>query len=126
VLALSFCFVSFLLIDHFTVFSHAARVDRLPFLSNSDRAAIEATGATTSYAIDPRMLGREKRERLALLQLKGLGLRGFTALGQHGVDTVEHLSELDQNELSSILQERNMRRVRVYLKAAREYRPQRE
>ena len=72
------------------------------------------------------MLGTEERERLALLQLKGLGLRGFTALGQHGVNTVERLSELDENELSSILQERNMRRVRVYLKAARAYRPQRQ
>jgi hypothetical protein len=121
VLALIFCFVSFLLIDHYTVFSYTARVDQLPFLSDNDRAAIEATGARTSYAIDPRLLGREERERLALLQLKGLGLRGFNALDQYGVDTVARLSELDQNELSSILQERNMRRVKVYLKAAKEW-----
>ncbi len=32
-LALPFCFVSFLLIDHYTVFSHTVRVDQLFFLN---------------------------------------------------------------------------------------------
>jgi hypothetical protein len=119
-LAVAFCLVSFLLIDRYTVFSHTARVDQLPFLTDSAGGAADSAGGETSYAIDPRRLPADKREQLALLQLKGLGLPAFTALTRQGVDTIARLAGLDQDTLSEILKERNMRRVRVYLKAARE------
>ena len=60
VLALSFCFVSFLLIDHYTVFSHTARVDSLPFLSDSDRAAIEAAAHRRATPSTPGCSARKK------------------------------------------------------------------
>lgn len=116
---LAFCLVVFLLIDRYTVFSHTARVDQLPFLTEGGRAAVEAQGAQTSYAVDPRLLTHKEREKLALLQLKGLGLRNYAALSLRGVDTVDRLAGLDQEELSSIMEEKNIRRVRVYLKAAK-------
>jgi hypothetical protein len=121
-LGLVFCGLVFVLIDHYTVFSHTARVDELPFLGSAGRAAIEATGAGTSYAIDTRLLTDEEKQRLALLQMKGLGLENYEALDRQGIHTIDRLARLDAQELSSVMHEKNMRRVRVYLKAARNYR----
>lgn len=116
---LAFCGVVFVLIDHYTVFSRTAWVDELPFLGDAERAAIEATGARTSYAIDTRLLTSEEKQKLALLQLKGLGPENYAALDRRGIDTIDRLARLDASELSSIIQEKNLRRVRVYLKAAK-------
>jgi hypothetical protein len=117
--ALPFCFISFLSIDRYTVFSHTDLVDQLPFITDSTRSAIEVSGGETSYAIDPRSLTQKERERLDVLQLKGLGLRHYLALDRHGINTVSRLAELNEGELASILEEKNLRRVRVYLRAAR-------
>ena len=98
--ALLFCFISFLSIDRYTVFSHTALVDQLPFLTGNTRSALEASGCETSYAIDPRSLTHEERERLDMIQLKGLGLRHYLALDRHGIDTVSRLAGLDEKELA--------------------------
>jgi len=121
-LAVIFSLLSFLVIDRCTVFSHTARVADLPFLSEKTRESLERLGVETSYAIDPGLLNENERQGLDLLQLKGLGLRQFTLLARHNVDTIDCLSQLDERELASIMGEPNLRRVRVYLKAARDYR----
>ena len=118
-LALFFALASFLLIDRYTVFSHTAPVDRLFFLTEGTREALESKGVETSYAIDPRMLNEGERRSLALMHLKGLGLENLQKLQEQGVDTIEDLAGLDQDQLSRMIGESNMRRVRVYLKAAR-------
>jgi predicted flap endonuclease-1-like 5' DNA nuclease len=97
-------------------------VDRLFFLTEGTREALESKGVETSYAIDPRMLNEGERRSLALMHLKGLGLENLQKLQEQGVDTIEELAGLDQDQLSRMIGESNMRRVRVYLKAAREQR----
>ena len=119
---LAFCLAAFVLIDRYTVFSRTASVAGLSFLSEKTKAAIEKRGIETSYAIDPALLGKGESESLALLQLEGLGLGHFTLLKAHGVDTVDRLAQIGERELASILKEPNLRRIRVYTRAAREYR----
>ncbi len=119
---LAFCLATFVLIDRYTVFSRTASVAELPFLSEKTYETLENLGIETSYAIDPALLGKGERESLALLHLKGLGLEHFTLLKAHGVDTVDRLSQIGESELASILKEQNLRRIRVYTRAAREYR----
>ena len=121
-ITLAFSLSVFFLIDRYTVFSHVALVDELPFLSERTRKGLENRGIETSYAIDPILLGKGERESLALLQLDGLGLGHFNLLEAYGVDTVERVSQIDQDELSAILKEPNLRRIRVFKTAAREYR----
>ncbi len=123
---LAFCLATFVLIDRHTVFSHTAFVAEIPFLSEKTKAALEMRGIGTSHAIDPALLGKGEQASLALLHLEGLGLEHFTLLRAHGVDTVDRLSQVDQCELASILKEPNLRRIRVYTRAAREYRVARD
>jgi hypothetical protein len=118
-LALILSLLTFSLIDRHTVFSHASKVEQLSFLSEPTRRDLKARGIKTSYAIDPDALNQEERERLAFMQMLGLGLRNFELLKEHGVCTVDQFSLLDENRVSSVTGEKNMRRVRVYLKAAR-------
>jgi hypothetical protein len=121
VITLGFCLAVFSLIDRYTVFSQVALVDELPFLSENTKKDLENRGIETSYAIDPALLGQSERESLALIDLKGLGLHHFNLLQAHGVHTVERLSQIDQHELSAMLKEPNLRRIRVFMTAAREY-----
>jgi hypothetical protein len=119
--ALAFSLFSFFLIDRHTVFSYAPTISRLSFLSLTTQRELEKKRIETSYAIDPRMLSREERESLALMQLKGLGLENFIRLREQGIHTVKGLSELDLHRFSSIIGENNLRRARVYMKAARSH-----
>ncbi len=118
--ALLFCVVSFNLIERYTVFSYVAPVQHLSFLSPETEAALEARGVGTTYAIDPAMLSPKEREGLALVELKGLGVGHTEELQAQGVGNVSDLAKLDERELGAIIGESNMRRVRVYLRAARE------
>ena len=118
-LALVFAVLTFSLIDRYTVFSRVAPVGRLSFLSEETRTILEAKGVETSYTIDPRMLTVRERQALALMHLKGLGLEHLEELRRHGVRTIGDLAGLDEGQLSALIGEENMRRVRVYLRAAR-------
>lgn len=120
--ALAFSVCSFLIIDRHTVFSYAANVDKLSFLPEAKREELVKRGVGTSYGIDPAFLTEKERQKLSLVHLKGLGLGNFNRLSERGIDTVSALSRLDEEQLSSIIQEKNMRRVRVYLKAAQKHR----
>lgn len=116
-LALSFC--SFTLIDRYTVFSNTPRIDTLSFMPQTKIDFLKANGTRTSYGININILDGEEREALALIHLKGLGYKNFLMLKGHGIRTVEELSQCDEKTLSQILDEPNLRRIRVYLKAAR-------
>jgi hypothetical protein len=118
-LALVFAVVSFFLMERYTVFSHAAPIERLSFLTEETRSALERRGVNTSYAIDPRLLNARERQSLSLMHFKGLGVEHMEQLQRHGVATVGDLATLDERQLSAIIGEKNMRRVRVYLAAAR-------
>ena len=65
------------------------------------------------------MLDKDQREELAMMHLKGLGLANVQKLDDHGIDNINALASLSERRLASILDEPNMRRVRVYLAAAR-------
>jgi hypothetical protein len=118
-LALVFAVVSFFLIERYTVFSHVAPLGRLSFLAEETRSALERRGVKTSYAIDPRLLDARERQSLSLMHLKGLGVEHMEELQEHGVAAVGDLAKLDERQLSAIIGEKNMRRLRVYLRAAR-------
>ncbi len=118
-LAIVFAVVSFFLMERNTVFSHAAPIERLSFLTEETRLSLERRGVETSYAIDPRLLDARERQSLGLMHLKGLGVEHLEQLKRHGVATIGDLAKLDERQLSAIIGEKNMRRVRVYLATAR-------
>ncbi len=118
-LALVLAFGTFFLIDRYTVFSYTAPVSELFFIDEATRDRLEAKGVETSYGIDPEMLDKDQREELAMMHLKGLGLANVQKLDDHGIDNINALASLSERRLASILDEPNMRRVRVYLAAAR-------
>ncbi len=118
-LAILFALVSFSLIERYTVFSHIAPIARLSFLTGETRTLLDRKGVKTSYAIDPGMLNRRERESLSLMQLRGLGVEHLERLQEHGVATIGDMAKLDERQLSAIIGEKNMRRLRVYLRAAR-------
>jgi predicted flap endonuclease-1-like 5' DNA nuclease len=94
-------------------------VSELFFIKEGTRVGLEARGIETSYAIDYRLLSERERQQLALMNLRGLGLENVRRLDEHGVRSIKELAALDETQLSSILSGPNMRRVRIYLNAAR-------
>lgn len=117
-LALLFGLVSCFFIEDYTVFSHITPIERLSFLTEETRSALERRGVRTSYAIDPAMLNASERQSLSLMHLKGLGIEHMEKLQAHGVRTIGDLARLDEKQLAALIGERHMRRVRVYLRAA--------
>jgi len=117
--ALALALGTFCLIDRYTVFSHTSPVSELFFIKEGTRVGLEARGIETSYAIDYRLLSERERQQLALMNLRGLGLENVRRLDEHGVRSIKELAALDETQLSSILSGPNMRRVRIYLNAAR-------
>ncbi|MCX8110264.1 MAG: hypothetical protein N3D15_03325 [Syntrophorhabdaceae bacterium] len=113
------CVITFALIDRFTVFSHLARVDELFFLSEDKRETLTREGIKTSYRIDIKNLDEKERGYIDLLHLKGLGLINLKQLSQYKIENIDGLSAIDEKSLSSILKEENLRRVRVFIKAAK-------
>ncbi len=113
-----FGLVSCFFIEDYTVFSHIAPIERLSFLTEETRSALERRGVRTSYAIDPAMLNASERQSLSLMHLKGLGIEHMEKLQAHGVRTIGDLARLDEKQLAALIGERHMRRVRVYLRAA--------
>jgi hypothetical protein len=121
VLVLAFSVLSFVLINRYTVFSYTAPVEGLSFLTEATRDALRQRGVKTSHAIDPRILDDREKEGLSLMHLSGLGYDNEERLRACGVKTIKGLAGLSQDCLSSMIGEGNMRRVRVYLRAAGAY-----
>ena len=121
IIAIAFSLASFAAIDRYTVFSYTATIDQLSFLSQDKRKELKREGIKTSFAIDPRQLNQEEKAYLALLHLKGLGPANLEKLRQRGIKSVPELARMPETELSDAIGEKNKRRLRVYLRAARQY-----
>ncbi len=121
--ALAVSLLSFAAIDRYTVFSYTDSIDQLTFLSQEKREQLKRAGVKTSFAVNPRSLDKQEREALSLLHLKGLGPANLERLRQRGIRTIPELAGMTEDELSNVLGENNRQRLRVYLRAAREYHP---
>jgi hypothetical protein len=113
--------MAFPLIDSYIVFSYTPKTKELAFLQPDTVNLLKKNGMETSYEIDPRLLKKNERQSLELMRLKGLGYRNLSLLEQAGIHSIEDLSRIDEATISAILQEKNARRVRIYLNAARDY-----
>ncbi|MCX5798085.1 MAG: hypothetical protein NTU90_00720 [Proteobacteria bacterium] len=120
-IALVLSILSFSIIDRYTVFSYTTKIDSISFIEPGKLDSLKNRGVKTSYGIDMNLLDREERASITLLHLKGLGYDNFLKLREHGIRDVEELSQYNETTLSQILGEKNPRRVRVYIKAARRY-----
>ncbi|MCX5805174.1 MAG: hypothetical protein NT010_03760 [Proteobacteria bacterium] len=116
---LIFSVFSFVMIDKHTVFSYATKVEKLTFIEKEKLTYFIAKGVKTSYGIDQSLLDKSERDSINLLHLKGMGMANFLRLQQHGINNINALSMLDDRALSNILHEGNLRRMRVYIKAAK-------
>ena len=119
--AVGLSLASFAAIDRYTVFSYTATIDQLGFLAQTTREELKREKIQTSFAIDPRQLSEKERESLALLHLKGLGPANFEKLRKRGITSVPDLARMTEEGLSRAIDENNDRRLRVYLRAARQY-----
>jgi hypothetical protein len=111
---------SFLLIDSHTVFSFVTKLGQLQFIDKPKLNAMKAAGIQTSFGINPAMLDTKEKTALDLLHLKGLGYNNYLILKEFNIHSIRDLSLLDEISLSRILDEPNLRRIRVYVKAARQ------
>lgn len=116
--ALVFSFFSFAMIDRNTVFSYTTRLDQLSFITEERLGVLKADGVRTSFGINPAFLEPGEEATLDLIHLKGLGYEHYLRLHEQGIDTVQKLSQSDENVISRILNEPNKRRIRVYIRAA--------
>lgn len=114
-------FFTFSMIDRHTVFSYASDIRKLSFIEEGKRHILRAEGAQTSYGINARLLDNKENEALSLIHLKGLGYDNYTKLASYGITSIRDLSQSNEKIVSAILGEPNLRRTRVYLKAAQEY-----
>ncbi len=119
VISLLVCIVTFPIIDRYTVFSYRSGIDELYFLERWKIESLKAKGKKTSLGVEETVLSQEEKKRLELMHLYGLGVKNLMKLDKKGIDSVDKLSRLTEEELSLIIGERNMRRVRVYLNEAR-------
>lgn len=119
-LALCLSAVTFMLIDRHTVFSFAAPVGDLTFISGTMRAHLEEAGIRTSHAVDGALLEPHQRAMLDLVHMKGLGLVAFRKLADQGISDTYGVSAMSVSRFGAVVGEMNPRRVRVFLKAARE------
>jgi len=117
--ALVFSLFSFAMIDRNTVFSYTTRLDKLSFIAKERLDALKTLGVLTSFGIDPVFLEANEKATLDLIHLKGLGYDHYIRLKEQGIDTIQKLSQSDENTISGILNEPNKRRIRVYRKAAK-------
>jgi hypothetical protein len=117
--SLVFSLFAFAMIDRYTVFSYVPLTEDLSFIDKERLDRFVAEGIRTAYGIDVNMLSEEEKESMKLLRLKGLGLENLLKLKDHGINDVKGLSKLDEKSLSEILGEKNPRRVKVYVEAAK-------
>lgn len=110
---------AFPVIDRYTAFSYIPKTENLAFLKPETVDILKKNRIYTSYEIDPQLLSREERQPLELLHLKGLGYKNLSLLKQSGIYNIEDLSKTDEETLSTILKEKNMERIRIYLRAAK-------
>lgn len=118
--AFIFSLFSFAMIDRNTVFSSTARIDQLSFIAKARFDILRAAGVKTSFGIDPAVLAQKEKATLDMMHLKGLGYDNYLKLQAKGINTIQKLSQSDEDTISRILNEPNLRRIRVYIKAAKQ------
>lgn len=118
-LFIALCLFTFPLIDRYTVFSYVAKIEDLYFLDKQKMEILKEKGVRTSIGVERSLLDQTEIERLELIHLKGLGLKNLKKLEKYGIGSCEKLSKLTEEDFSSIIGEKNKRRIRIYLKAAR-------
>ncbi|MCS7280345.1 MAG: helix-hairpin-helix domain-containing protein [Desulfobacterota bacterium] len=116
--ALLVCIFIFPLIDRHTVFSFRPKLEELYFIEKEKIEYFKSLGIKSSYGLKAQLLSPFEQEKLKLLHLYGLGLPNLKKLEKAGVNSVEELAKLEERELSQIIGEKNLRRVRLYLKEA--------
>lgn len=118
--ALVFSLFSFAMIDRNTVFSYTTKLDQLSFIAQERLDALKTLGVRTSFGINPAFLESKEKTTVDLIHLKGLGYDHYLRLKGQGIDAIQKLSQADEHTISHILNEKNLRRIRVYIKAARQ------
>jgi len=113
------CFFTFPLIDRYTVFSYIAKINEIDFIDKKKIELFKNKGIKTSYKIDMESLNKDEREMLELMHLKGLGVFNLKKLTQNSINSIEELSLIDEETFSKIIGEHRKRRIRVFLKAAK-------
>lgn len=113
--------LAFFMIDRYTVFSYTTPVRDLSFLTDGTKRKLLDSGARTNLSIDPGMLRPDEAETLRFVNMKGLGYRNYLKLKRGGISRAEDLKNMDDRQLSRILDQGNLRRVHVYQDAAKRY-----
>jgi len=113
------CFFTFPLIDRYTVFSYIAKINEIDFIDKKKIELFKNKGIKASYKIDMESLNKDEREMLELMHLKGLGVFNLKKLTQNSINSIEELSLIDEETFSKIIGEHRKRRIRVFLKAAK-------
>ncbi len=111
--------ITFPLIDRYTVFSFVVRIDEIDFIDKKKIETFKDKGMRTSYKIDVESLNKDERDLLALMHFKGLGIEALKKLRKHHINSIENLSQVDEDTFSKIIDEHRKRRVRLFLKAAK-------
>lgn len=106
------------LIERYTVFSHLAKIDQIGFISETKRAYLKKQGVRSSYAVDTSILDPEEKDLLDLMELKGLGLQHTLQLRERGINNRAGLASLSPAGLCAVIHEPQIRRCRVYIRAA--------
>jgi len=113
--------LSFLFIDRYTVFSYTTPIRDLSFLTEDTKGKLLDSGARTNLSIDPGMVKPKEADILQFVNMKGLGYENYLKLKRGGVIRAQNLGNMDDRQLSRILDEENLRRVHVYQDAAKRY-----
>lgn len=108
-------------IDRRTVFSFRVQVDDLYFVPPEKRERLKEMGYKTAYSVDESLLNEGERNRLRILKLSGFGIENLRRLESFNITSIEELSRLDEEKLSRIIKEKNLRRVRFYLRKAKKF-----
>lgn len=119
ILSLFVMLITFPQIDKGTVFSFRVKIDDLYFVPQERREKLKDMGYETIYGLDESLLQETERERVRLVNLSGFGIENLKKLERYKIHTIEELSQLDEKELQKILEEKNVRRVRFYLREAK-------
>ncbi len=117
--ALVFSLFSFAMIDRNTVFSYTTKLDRLSFIAKERLDALKLL-SPNKFWNRSGLFGIQRKDCRGFNPFKRLGYDHYLKLQEQGIDTIQKLSQADEHTISHILDEQNLRRIRVYIKAAKQ------
>ncbi len=113
--------LSFLLIDRYTVFSYTTPIRDLAFLAEDSKRKALGSGAKTNLSITAGTVQPDEAEIVKFVNMKGLGYKNYLKLRHSGIARIQDLKTMEDRQLARILNEENLRRVRVYQDTAKRY-----